>query len=406
MSERFNTAGSSNSIDIFIEDSSSTTGAGLTGLAFNTAGLTCYYRKAGTGTVTAITLATQTVGGAWSSGGFVEVDATNMPGVYRFDMPGALTSTASLVTLHFKGATNMRPTLLRLDVRAVPSDVRQIVGFTTAASGAVTFQTGTLPITADIPSSATIAAAVRDVSNASPAVNSLGAAVNTANTNITQTFDAVDAVATVVNETHSDLAGVDLSVTSILNRIGAFTGTGVNTVLGFFRALARTDATLPSDIGGTYDPSTDSLQSQQDGTETNVSVSSFTQAALDQLAAITITVQSPLSIDGDELTIVQGDDYYDTDSRAITVSVTGTFPDWTSGTTNLTLVSLGVSQAVSGTITDATGSTRSLKYEIPSTATSLLPDGTGEWQATVTTSGGHTETPVASGTLTVVKRLS
>ncbi len=41
------------------------------------------------GSRTAITMATQTVTGAYSSGGCVEVDATNIPGLYRFDPPDA-----------------------------------------------------------------------------------------------------------------------------------------------------------------------------------------------------------------------------------------------------------------------------------------------------------------------------
>ena len=80
----------SQTIDIFVQDSSSSTGAGLTGLAYNTANLKCYYRRGATGTPTAITLATQTVGGAWSSGGFVAVDGTNAPGQIRFDVPDAV----------------------------------------------------------------------------------------------------------------------------------------------------------------------------------------------------------------------------------------------------------------------------------------------------------------------------
>ena len=42
------------------------------------------------------------------------------------------------------------------------------------------------------------------------------------------------------------------NLTSILNRVGAFAGSGYNTVLGFFRALMRTDAPLPSDVEGSY----------------------------------------------------------------------------------------------------------------------------------------------------------
>lgn len=97
---------------IFIQNSSLTTGAGLTGLAFNSASLTAYYVRT-QGSATAITLATQTVTGAFSSGGFVEVDATNMPGVYRLDIPDACFATGvDKVVIMLKGATNMAPVTL------------------------------------------------------------------------------------------------------------------------------------------------------------------------------------------------------------------------------------------------------------------------------------------------------
>ena len=98
----------SQSIPIEIKDSSVTTGAGLTGLAYNTAGLTAYYWRAG-GTATAITLATlAAVNSGYSSGGFKEVDAANMPGMYRLDVPdAAFASGANWVIIELKGATNM-----------------------------------------------------------------------------------------------------------------------------------------------------------------------------------------------------------------------------------------------------------------------------------------------------------
>ena len=72
---------------VFAKDILSSTGAGDTGLTFSN--ITGYYVRAGSSAV-AITMATQTVTGAYSSGGFVEIDATNMPGVYRFDVPDAV----------------------------------------------------------------------------------------------------------------------------------------------------------------------------------------------------------------------------------------------------------------------------------------------------------------------------
>ncbi len=59
------------------------------GYTFNTSGLSASYIRSGSSR-TAISLASQTVNGSWISGGFVEVDATNMPGLYRFDVPDAI----------------------------------------------------------------------------------------------------------------------------------------------------------------------------------------------------------------------------------------------------------------------------------------------------------------------------
>lgn len=104
-------------IDIFIADSSSTTGAGLTGLAFNSAGLACYYRRGATGAATALALATQTVGGAHSDGGFVEISSANMPGWYRLDLSDAIIATGvPYVTMMLRGATNMAPLPLELQL--------------------------------------------------------------------------------------------------------------------------------------------------------------------------------------------------------------------------------------------------------------------------------------------------
>lgn len=112
----------SQSVNLFIADSSSTTGAGLTGLTYNSGSLSCYYSHAGANaTANAITLATlAAVNSAWSSGGFKEIDATNMPGWYRFDIPDAVlaTSKGRSVAIHFKGATNMAPLPIEIELTA------------------------------------------------------------------------------------------------------------------------------------------------------------------------------------------------------------------------------------------------------------------------------------------------
>jgi len=60
-----------------------------TGLAFNTAGILFYYVKKGAAAVaiTPVTLAALTT--VWTSGGVKEVDAANMQGLYRLDIPDA-----------------------------------------------------------------------------------------------------------------------------------------------------------------------------------------------------------------------------------------------------------------------------------------------------------------------------
>jgi len=104
------------SVYLFAQDSSKTTGAGLTGLAYNTASLTAYYVRP-LGSATQITLATQTVTGAHADGGFVEVDSTNMPGVYRLDLPDAVcASGVPSVVVMLKGAANLAPVLLEIQL--------------------------------------------------------------------------------------------------------------------------------------------------------------------------------------------------------------------------------------------------------------------------------------------------
>lgn len=72
------------------------------------------------------------------------------------------------------------------------------------------------------------------------------------------------AVALVVDGIATALTTVGTNVTTLINRIGAFSGSGDNTIKGFFLATLRKNAPLPSDIGGTYAVETDSLEAQQE----------------------------------------------------------------------------------------------------------------------------------------------
>lgn len=95
------------SLLVKINDLSDANNTGKTGLAYNTSSLTAYYARPGSAAA-AITLATQTVTGSHSDGGFVEVSSANMPGIYRLDLPDAVVAAgarSAVVTL--KGAADM-----------------------------------------------------------------------------------------------------------------------------------------------------------------------------------------------------------------------------------------------------------------------------------------------------------
>lgn len=82
--------------------------------------------------------------------------------------------------------------------------------------------------------------------------------------------------------------------TTILARLGAWTGTGINTLLGAFKALFSKVATLPTDITGTMSPVTDSVEA----------ISEKLDAIDLQLDSATVTTVSLLS--GNEITCYTG----------------------------------------------------------------------------------------------------
>lgn len=114
---------------IYVRLRDSTTGLAKTGLAFNSAGAVCSYVLPGAARA-AITLATQTVAGAHSDGGFVEVDATNCKGLYRLDLPDAAIASGkySLISIEFDGIIE-ETVIVPLSLRK--SDLRQVSGSAT-----------------------------------------------------------------------------------------------------------------------------------------------------------------------------------------------------------------------------------------------------------------------------------
>ena len=127
---------------IFIADSSSTVGAGLTGLVYNSASLVCYYIADDLSNEVAVTLATATLG-TWTSGGFVEVDATNMPGWYEIGIPNAALDGGIDCAIQLRGATNMVPVNIYIELDAFDyQTATQPVNVTQFGGTAGTFAAG------------------------------------------------------------------------------------------------------------------------------------------------------------------------------------------------------------------------------------------------------------------------
>jgi hypothetical protein len=103
-------------VQVFVMDSSQTDGRGLTGLVFNTANLTAYHYREGAGATVQINLVNMAVG-TWASGGFIEIDAANMPGWYQVGIPdAALVDGADSVGVMLKGAADMAPINLEIQL--------------------------------------------------------------------------------------------------------------------------------------------------------------------------------------------------------------------------------------------------------------------------------------------------
>jgi hypothetical protein len=106
-------------VRIVVDDASSTTGAGLTGLAYNSPGLACHTTREGDAVVTDVSLA-QSIVGTWTSGGFVEVDPIRMPGLYEFGITNAaLAAGAQSVVAYLLGAPHMVPVRLEIELDAI-----------------------------------------------------------------------------------------------------------------------------------------------------------------------------------------------------------------------------------------------------------------------------------------------
>lgn len=247
-------------VTVFIQDSSSTTGAGLTDLLFNTASLTGYWIAEGDATATQITMATMTIG-TWATGGFIEVDATNLPGVYQVGIPDVVidnTSEGSVVVM-YKGATNMAPCVLEIELDAIDYKDATRLGLTAlpnaaadAAGGLAISDAGGLDLDA-----------LKTKLDFLPAVTAGGAgglfiagtnAATTITTSLTTTFTgnltgSVGSVTGAVGSVTGAVGSVTGSVGSVTGAVGSVTG-AAGSVTGAVGSVAgNVDGNVTGSVG-------------------------------------------------------------------------------------------------------------------------------------------------------------
>ena len=112
-------AKTSRSLPVFIADTSSTTGGGLSGVTHTSSGLVMEYRRQNQSTWTSVTAVSKTLG-TYVSGGIVASGA--LAGRYEVDFPDAAFASAAgveWVELCVRGVANMLPVLIEIELDAV-----------------------------------------------------------------------------------------------------------------------------------------------------------------------------------------------------------------------------------------------------------------------------------------------
>ena len=240
----------------------------------------CVYKNSTIESTTGITVTVDYDGKAGVI--FVAIDTSADPTFYVAGEDYDVFFTAG--TVDGKDLTRVPVRMFSLENRSRKANVVQIAGQTANAAAAVTFPASVAdestvgaratqtsvdgkPTLAQIEAStvlakeATVAARASQTSvDGKPTLAEIEASTVLAKE---ATVTQLDADVQLIK---ADTTALIISVASVLARIGSFTGTGVNTILGFLRALLRKDGgiTTPSDVGGTYSHATDSLEAIRD----------------------------------------------------------------------------------------------------------------------------------------------
>lgn len=147
----------------------------------------------------------------------------------------------------------------------VTANMTEIGGSTNAAVGAALMGVG---YSDNGKINANVTSMAANVVNANALASDASSEIATAVRDITTTGSAAGGIGDYIVAASTSAAEASGYAQNIINKLGAWAGSGINTVLGAFKALLRSDASAPSNIGGTFDPSTDSAQAIRDALQT------------------------------------------------------------------------------------------------------------------------------------------
>lgn len=202
----------------------------------------------------------------------------------------------------------------------------------------------------------------------------------------------------------TDIAAVKTDTGNLVTRITSTLFSGITSLAQWLGALAGKQApnsTALAEINatgagsGTYDPATDSLEAPVsvalgpddiqdivDGVSQGLSFPTAEDIA-SELAGNNVVATFPLLIEGEETVIIQGEDYFDADGNAATVTITATgieaavaddwdFVFWGQGDST--------GQVVAGSPSSGGANSITVKFDLPAAKTSLVTAGLGGWR--------------------------
>jgi hypothetical protein len=451
-------AKTSRSLPIFIADTTSTTGGGLSGVTHASSGLVLEYRRQNQSAWTSVTPVSKTLG-TYVSGGIVASGA--LAGRYEVDFPDAAFASAAgveWVELCVRGVANMLPVLIEIELDAVDYQDAAAFGLSRidATIGSRATQTSVDAIDDFIDTEVAAIKAKTDLIVAFPAnFGSLGITVGGAiaelGANALQANDLYTPIAQAVwnalttTAWVADSFGKHILISNNNNRSVQVTGAGSGHIAADIHALqagvitsaafaanwltaaglaadavgeiadgvwdeatsghttAGTTGKALIDSGAAGNPWSTDLATGYSGTQAgNILNSVKSQADLIQ-AGGTVNVSTPVTATGQLASpLIIGDDYLAANGRRFRWTVE--LPTGYVIATSTARFGMryeddeGVNEFIAtGTVTDATGGNVHLDFDVSKTVTGELRPGWYEWSVEIVSGSGVEITRIKSG---------